>query len=343
MGTGYIISLVDGDGIGPEQSIATSQVLKEIDRAYGLSLTIVPVEAGDRALKAHGQALPQRSWEDIRKSDCCLKAPVGESAYDVIIRLRRDLDLYANVRPAKSLPNVPSLDPHTDLVIVRENTEDLYSGLESGDGDRATATRVISRRASERIARYAFELARGRRKTVTAIHKANVMKKTDGLFLSTCKEVASKYPDVAFSDMLVDAAAMNLIRNPQQFDVLVTTNMFGDILSDEAAQVAGGLGIAASANIGDDFAIFEPVHGCAPDIAGTNTANPTSLLLSAAMMLDWLGRRRRDERATQASRALYHAVDSCLTNREVTRDLGGSLDTLEMGRAVSKRLNKEIS
>jgi 3-isopropylmalate dehydrogenase len=169
------------------------------------------------------------------------------------------------------------------------------------------------------------------------------MKKTDGLFLSACKDVASQYPDVRFSDMLVDTAAMNLIRNPQQFDVLVTTNMFGDILSDEAAQVVGGLGIAASGNIGDDFAIFEPVHGCAPDIAGSNTANPTSLLLSAAMMLDWLGRRKRDDRATQASRAVYNAVEACLANREVTRDLGGSLDTSEMSRAVTKRFSKEIS
>jgi 3-isopropylmalate dehydrogenase len=303
----------------------------------------VPVEAGDGALKAHGQALPEKSRSTITKSDCCLKAPVGESASDVIVRLRRELDLYANVRPAKTLPNVPSLNPSTDLVIVRENTEDLYAGLEFGDSDKATTTRVISRGASERIARYALDLARERRRAVTAIHKANVMKKTDGLFLSACRDVASKYPDVAFSDMLVDAAAMNLVRNPQGFDVLVTTNMFGDILSDEAAQIVGGLGIAASANIGDNFAIFEPVHGCAPDIAGTNTANPTSLILSAAMMLDWLGRRRQDKRANQASRALYTAVEACLASREVTRDLGGSLDTSEMGRAVKKRVGKAFS
>jgi len=340
---GYTIALVEGDGIGPEQALVTRQVLGEVEHAYGLSLNIIPVEAGDSALKTYGQALPKKSWDEIRNSDCCLKAPVGESAYDVIIRLRRELDLYANIRPAKSLPNVPSLNPHTDLVIVRENTEDLYSGLESGDEDKATATRVISRHASERIAKYAFDVARGRRKSVTAIHKANVMKKTDGLFLSACKAVASKYPEIRFSDMLVDAAAMNLIRNPQQFDVIVTTNMFGDILSDEAAQVAGGLGIAASANIGDNFAIFEPVHGCAPDIAGTNTANPTSLLLSAAMMLDWLGRQRSDERAANASHGLYTAVDECLTNREVTPDLGGDLGTREMGRAVTKRISKEIS
>ena len=339
---GYTISLVEGDGIGPEQALATREVLAEVDRVYGLSLTIVPVEAGDRTLRTHGQALPDKSRDVIKKSDCCLKAPVGESAADVIVRLRKELVLYANIRPAKSHPNVPSLNPHIDLVIVRENTEDLYAGLESGDDETATATRAISRRASERIAKYAFDLARERRKTVTAIHKANVMKKTDGLFLSACKDVASKYHDIGFSDMLVDAAAMNLIRNPQQFDVLVTTNMFGDILSDEAAQVAGGLGIAASANIGDDFAIFEPVHGSAPDIAGTNTANPTSLLLSAAMMLDWLGRRRHDERAVQASRGLHDAIDGCLANREVTRDLGGSLGTLEMGRAVARRF-KELS
>ena len=318
-------------------------MLGEVDRVYGLRLSLVPVEAGDRALKAHGQALPERSRQTITKSDCCLKGPIGESAYDVIIRLRRELDLYANIRPAKSLPNAPSLNPSTDLVIVRENTEDLYVGQESGDEERATATRVISRRACERIAKYAFELARQRRKAVTAIHKVNVMRKTDGLFLSACKEVASEYPDVLFSDMLVDAAAMNLIRNPQEFDVMVTTNMFGDILSDEAAQVVGGLGIAPSGNIGDNFAIFEPVHGCAPDIFGTNTANPTSLLLSAAMMLDWLGRQKDDLRARDASRALYRAVHACLTVGEATRDLGGNLGTIEMGRAIIKRVGKVSS
>jgi 3-isopropylmalate dehydrogenase len=322
--------------------LATKEVLAEVGRAYRVALNFVPVEAGDRALKAHGNALSEESFETIKQCDCCLKAPIGESAYDVIIRLRQRLDLYANIRPAKSLPHVPSLNPLTDLVIVRENTEGLYAGLEAGDDDMATATRVISRKASERIAKYAFELACERRNSVTAIHKANVMKKTDGLFLSACKEMASKYPDVSFSDMLVDSAAMNLIRNPQQFDVIVTTNMFGDILSDEAAQVAGGLGIAPSGNIGDDFAIFEPVHGCAPDIAGTDRANPTSLILSAAMMLNWLGRRKHDKQATLASRALYGAVEACLTNGEVTRDLGGDLGTLEMGRAIKSQFSQVV-
>jgi len=302
----------------------------------------VNVEAGDRALARHGQALPKGSLETIRKCDCCLKAPVGESAYDVIVHLRQQLDLYANVRPAKSLPNVPSLNPMTDLVIVRENTEDLYAGLEEGNAERATATRLITRRASERIAKFAFNLAQSRRFAVTAVHKANVLKKTDGLFLLVCKEVALNYSNVRFSDMYVDAAAMNLIRAPQEFDVIVTTNMFGDILSDEAGQVVGGLGLAASGNIGENFAIFEPVHGCAPDIAGTNTANPTSLILSAAMMLDWLGRQNGDNQTKLASQAIQKSVESCLAAGKVTPDLGGKLTTLEMGHAIKAGLSQEV-
>ena len=282
--------------------------------------------------------MPSSTLRTIKDSDCCLKGPVGESAYDVIVRLRRELDLYANIRPAKSFPNVSCIDPRTDLVIVRENTEDLYSGLESGNDQRATATRVITKYASERIAKHAFELARHRRKQVTAVHKANVMKKTDGLFLTSCQNVSASYPDVSLAEMLVDAAAMNLIRNPQAFDVIVTTNMFGDILSDEAAQVVGGLGLLASANIGERYAIFEPVHGSAPDIAGKNIANPTSMILSAAMMLDWLGRERRDKKAAEASAAIEMAVKACLAKGEMTPDLGGKLHTMEMGRAISKRI-----
>jgi 3-isopropylmalate dehydrogenase len=338
----FKIALIEGDGIGPEQTAATRGVLAEVQSAFGISLSYVEVEAGDRALARQGQALPKGSLETIRKCDCCLKAPVGESAYDVIVHLRQQLDLYANVRPAKSLPNVPSLNPMTDLVIVRENTEDLYSGLEAGDTERATATRLITRRASERIAKFAFDLARSRRYAVTAVHKANVLKKTDGLFLSVCKGVASNYSNVRFSDMYVDAMAMNLIRAPQEFDVIVTTNMFGDILSDEAGQAVGGLGLAPSANIGESFAIFEPVHGCAPDIAGTNTANPTSLILSAAMMLSWLGRRNSDNQTTAASQAIQRAVEGCLAAGKVTPDLGGKLTTLEMGRAIKAGLSQVV-
>jgi len=336
----YEVAFIEGDGIGPEQAAATREILTQVGRALGTSLNLTIVEAGDRALKNLGEALPQNSLRAIEKSDCCLKGPVGQSAYDVIVRLRRELDLYANIRPAKSFPKVACISSQTDLVIVRENTEDLYSGLEAGDDQKATATRVITRRACQRIARYAFELARRRRREVIAIHKANVMKKTDGLFLTVCREVSDSYPDVSFSDMLVDAAAMNLIRNPQAFDVIVTTNMFGDILSDEAAQIVGGLGLVASANIGDHFALFEPVHGSAPDIAGKNIANPTSLILSAAMMLDWLGREKQDHDAAMAALAIQMAVEDCLSRGEVTPDLGGRLGTREMGMAIAERISK---
>ena len=337
----YTVAFIEGDGIGPEQAAATKIVLAKLEEAQGLSLNLIPVEAGDQAFKDHGEALPQDSFREIEKSDCCLKGPVGETAYDVIIRLRRDLDLYANIRPAKALPKVPCVGSReTDLVIVRENTEDLYCGLETGDEQRATATRVITRKACQRIAKYAFELARTRKKAITAVHKANVLKKTDGLFLLACKEVSESYPDVQYSNMLVDAAAMNLVRNPQTFDVIVTTNMFGDILSDEAAQVVGGLGLVPSANIGDDFALFEPVHGSAPDIAGKNSANPTSLILSAAMMLEWLGLKKKDPKTSEASRAIQSAVENCLSLGEVTSDLGGKLNTVEMGNAIAAHISK---
>lgn len=331
------MALIEGDGIGPEQSSATKEVLARAVE-FGISLELIPIEAGDRALREHGVALPEDSLQTIKKCDCCLKGPVGESAYDVIIRMRQELDLYANIRPAKSLPNVPSLNAQVDLVIVRENTEGLYAGLEAGNDSKATAVRVITRKACHRIAKYAFDLARTRKNNVTAIHKANVMRKTDGLFLSVCKEVASSYSGVDFSDMLVDAAAMNLIRNPQDFDVIVTTNMFGDILSDEAAQVVGGLGLAASGNIGESFAVFEPVHGCAPDIAGKNIANPVSMIFSSAMMFDWLSQQRRDKNAADFSRVIRTAVEACLTVGETTKDLGGKLSTLEMGKTISRRI-----
>ena len=314
--------------------------MEEAANNFDLSIDLIPVEAGDRAAANHGAALPDGSLGTLTKCDCCLKGPVGESAYDVIIRLRQWLNLYANVRPAKSMPNVPSLNPHTDLVIVRENTEGLYIGLEEADDEKATATRLVTRKASQRIARFAFDMARHRRKKVTAVHKANVMKKTDGLFLSACREVADSNQDIDFRPMLVDTAAMNLIREPDAFDVIVTTNMFGDILSDEAAQVVGGLGLAASGNIGDNFAIFEPVHGSAPDIAGKNIANPTSMILSTAMMLEWLSQRNSDSKAAEASQAIRHSVEACLAARETTPDLGGNLTTLEMTKAVSRRISK---
>jgi 3-isopropylmalate dehydrogenase len=309
---------------------------------FDLSFDLIPVEAGDRAAENHGAALPDTSLAALTKCDCCLKGPVGASAFDVIIRLRQQLKLYANVRPSKSMPRVPSLNSQIDLVIVRENTEGLYIGLEDGDDEKATATRLVTRKASLRIAKFAFDIACRRRKIVTAVHKANVLKKTDGLFLSACREVAGSYHDVEFRDMLVDAAAMNLIREPNSFDVVVTTNMFGDILSDEAAQAAGGLGLAASGNIGDNFAIFEPVHGSAPDIAGRNIANPTSMILSAAMMLEWLSEQNGDAKAAEAARAIRDSVEACLAAEETTPDLGGNLTTIEMANAVSRRAARRV-
>lgn len=336
----YSVAFIEGDGVGPEQAQATIAVLTRVEQVFGTSVNLVPVEAGDRAVELHGEALSEESFNSIKRSDCCLKGPVGQSAYDVIIRLRRDLDLYANIRPARSLPQVRCIGPGTDLVIVRENTEDLYTGVETANDETATATRVITRKASKRIAKYAFEMARRRKNKVTSIHKVNVLRKTDGLFLSACKEIAASYPDVRYSDMLVDAAAMNLIRHPQDFDVIVTTNMFGDILSDEAAQVVGGLGLAPSANIGDNFALFEPVHGTAPDIAGKMIVNPTSHVLSAAMMLDWLGRKKNDDETTKASSSIHKAVEECLNAGETTPDLGGKLNTLRMGKAIAARISK---
>ena len=295
----YKISLITGDGIGPEISDSVNSVLEAIHDNLDIKFDIKKLEAGDTALKNSGHALPDDVIKSIKNSDVCLKAPVGESAKDVIVYLRRMLDLYANIRPAKSYPNMPSLRDDVDLVIVRENTEDLYTGEEFEVEGAAVAKRIISEKASRRIAEYAFITAKQRniQKKVTCVHKSNVMKKTDGLFSSVCSNVAKNFPDIKLEQMYVDACSMNLIRQPQLFDVIVTTNLFGDILSDESAQVVGGLGMAPAANIGDDFALFEPVHGAAFDIAGKQIANPSSFILSLKMMLDWLGVKYSDTKS----------------------------------------------
>ena len=268
----YKISLITGDGIGPELSDSAISVLNTIQEKYGIEFEISKLIAGDKALEQTGKALPDDVIETIKNSDVCLKAPVGESAADVIVVLRRMLDLYANIRPSKSYPHMPALRDDIDMVIVRENTEDLYTGKEFSLGDSAVALRIISESASKRIAKYAFETAKQRNsmKKVTCVHKSNVMRVTDGLFAKACIEVSKDYPEIKFEEMYVDACAMNLIRQPEKFDVVVTTNLFGDILSDESSQVVGGLGMAPAANLGDTFALFEPVHGAAFDIAGQN-------------------------------------------------------------------------
>jgi len=336
----YKISLITGDGIGPELSESAVSVLDTIHDNLGLKFDITKLSAGDRALSETGSALPDEVISVIKQSDACLKAPVGESAADVIVVLRRILDLYANVRPAKSYPHMPALRDDIDMVIVRENTEDLYTGKEFSLGNAAVALRIISEDASKRIAKYAFETAKHRNsmKKVTCVHKSNVMRITDGLFAKACTDVSKDYPDIAFEQMYVDACAMNLIRQPEKFDVIVTTNLFGDILSDESSQVVGGLGMAPAANIGDNFALFEPVHGAAFDIAGQNIANPSSFLLSIKMMLDWLGNKHSDKKCIEVGERLESTIFNLVRTGVKTKDIGGDKTTLEFTKQITDNL-----
>jgi 3-isopropylmalate dehydrogenase len=335
----YKISLITGDGIGPEISDSAVAVLNTIHDKLDLKFEITKLCAGDAALKETGSALPDETINAIKKSDACLKAPVGESAADVIVVLRRMLDLYANIRPAKSYPHMPALRDDIDMVIVRENTEDLYTGKEFRVGDSAVALRIISEKASKRIAKYAFETAKIRdsMRKVTCVHKSNVMRITDGLFAKSCSEVAQDYPDISFEQMYVDACAMNLIRQPDQFDVIVTTNLFGDILSDESSQVVGGLGMAPAANIGDNFALFEPVHGAAFDIAGQNIANPSSFLLSIKMMFDWLGAKNNDSKCFEVGQKLESTIFDLVKNGIKTKDIGGDKTTTEFTKEITDK------
>lgn len=338
----YKISLITGDGIGPELSEATMGILDAVQQKFDIGLDILKVEAGDRCFEKTGVALPEETVEVIRNSHACMKGPVGETAADVVVKLRIMFDLYANIRPIKTYPPIPSLKPDIDMVFVRENTEDVYKGIEFDLGDTALCIRVITKRNSERIAKKAFETARKRngKKRVTAIHKANVMKVTCGLFARTCREVAKQYPDIAFDELYVDAASMRLIKEPETFDVFVTPNMFGDILSDEAAQLIGGLGMAPGANIGDDFALFEPIHGSAPNRAGKQTANPCSMILSARMMFDWLGEKYDDQECFRAAQAIEDAVSETLRKGITIPDFGGNAKTIEMAQAMAKEIVK---
>ena len=329
------ICIIPGDGIGPEVIGAAAQVL----RALVPEAAIEEAEAGWGAFERHGVALPAATLAAARAADAILFGAVASPSHAVpgyrspIVQLRRDLDLYANIRPVSSADAQRSVD----LVIVRENTEDLYTGRErlEDDGATAIAERVITRRASARIAHTAFDLARrraaalGRPARVTVVHKANVLRVSDGLFRETVLAVARDYPEVAVEEMLVDVAAMRLAQTPERFDVLVTTNMFGDILSDVACIHGGGLGLAASANLGDGRALFEPVHGAAPDIAGQGTANPLAAITCVAMLLEWRG--------LPAAR-LRAAIADVLRDGPHTPDLGGAARTTDVTEAVLARL-----
>ena len=336
----YNISLITGDGIGPELSESAISILETINDKLDVKTKVTSLEAGDSALEKFGKALPDETFQSIKSSDACLKAPVGESAADVIVVLRRKLDLFANIRPAKSYPNTPSLRDDIDLVIVRENTEDLYTGQEFVINDTAVALRIITEKASKRIAKHAFQTAiqRNQKKHVTCVHKSNVMRKTDGLFAKSCKSVSEEFPDVKFDEMYVDACSMNLIRQPQEFDVIVTTNLFGDILSDQSSQVVGGLGMAPAANLGDNFGLFEPVHGAAFDIAGKQIANPTSFILSIKMMLQWLGSKNNDQNSISVAQTLEQTVLELVKSGITTKDVGGDKSTKEFTKEITKRL-----
>ena len=336
----YKISLITGDGIGPELSESAISILNTIDEKFDLNFEITKLSAGDKALEQTGKALPDETVNIIKQSDACLKAPVGESAADVIVVLRRILDLYANIRPAKSYPHMPALRDDIDMVIVRENTEDLYTGKEFSLGNSAVALRIITEDASKRIAKYAFEtsMQRNSKKKVTCVHKSNVMRITDGLFAKSCTEISKDYPEITFEQMYVDACAMNLIRQPEEFDVIVTTNLFGDILSDESSQVVGGLGMAPAANLGDNFALFEPVHGAAFDIAGQHIANPSSFLLSIKMMLDWLGTKHNDSKCFEVAQNLESTIFDLVKSGVKTKDIGGDKTTSEFTKHISDNL-----
>lgn len=340
--TVYRIALIPGDGIGPELTETTMKVLDAVQKKLKLGLKIIEVEAGDACKEKRGVALPEDTVETIKSSHVCLKGPVGETAADVIVKLRIMFDLYANIRPVKAYPSVPCARPDIDFVFVRENTEDLYKGLEFKLDETAICLRVITRKGSERIAKKAFEVARRRnkKKRVTAVHKANVLRVTDGLFAETCREVAKLYPDITFDKQYVDAAAMRIIQEPQKYDVIVIPNMFGDILSDEAAQLVGGLGMAPGANIGEKFALFEPVHGSAPSRVGKHTANPCSMILSSKMMLDWLGEQFNDSKCSAAAEAVEKGVIATLHKGLTVPDLGGKLKTVEMGEAIAEKIVK---
>ncbi|MCC7553091.1 MAG: NAD-dependent isocitrate dehydrogenase [Methanobacteriaceae archaeon] len=326
----YKISVVPGDGIGKEVMDATINVLDSLDINFNYKYN----DAGDECKEDCGYALPEDTLKIAKNSDACLFGAAGETAADVIVKLRQEMKLFANLRPIKSYPNTNALFDDLDIMIVRENTEGLYkTESEEYTDEGAIAKRIITREAEERIINYAFKYAEDNNKSkVTGVHKANVLKKTDGLFKDIFYEVSKNYPSIEAEDYYVDATAMYLITRPKDFEVIVTTNLFGDILSDEGAGLVGGLGLIPSANIGEHGGLFEPVHGSAPDIAGKGLANPTAMLLSAEMMLRYLGEN------TEADR-LNDAILTVLSKGEtLTPDLGGSSNTKELGEAVKNNL-----
>jgi isocitrate/isopropylmalate dehydrogenase len=347
--------VLPGDGIGPEITAATIAVLAAADRAFALGLDFATAEIGLVTLQREGTTLPQHVMAAARAADGVILGPISHNIYpprteggiNVSGEFRIALDLYANIRPSRSRPGLAPSRAPMDLVIVRENTEGFYAdrNMFAGNGefmpteDVALAIRKITAASCRRIAETAFTLARTRRRKVTAVHKANVLRVSDGLFLREVRAVAKAYPEIELEEVLVDAMAALLVRDPGRFDVIVTTNMFGDILSDEAAELSGSLGLAGSLNSGASHAVAQAQHGSAPDIAGQDRANPTSLILSAAMLLAWLGERRNEERLQAAGRRIAETIDAVLLDSGLrTPDLGGPSGTKRFGEIVAERV-----
>ena len=332
----YDVTLIPGDGIGPEVSAAARRVID----AAGVKINWHIEEAGAAQIEKFGTPLPDRVIDSIRSTGLALKGPVttpvGCGFRSVNVALRKALDLYVNLRPAKNYPNIPSHFDNVDLVVVRENTEDLYAGVEHMVGnDAAESIKIFTREGCRRILRFAFEYAKKNdRRKVTAVHKANIMKCTDGMYLEEARKMAAEYPDIEFQDMIVDAMCMNLVTNPEKYDILVLPNLYGDIVSDLTAGLVGGLGVAPGANIGKNAAIFEAIHGSAPDIAGKNMANPTAIILSAVMLLRHIGESAAADAIDEALIKVY------ADGRYRTFDLGGNTGTEEFTNAVLSELKK---
>ncbi len=331
----YKICLLPGDGIGPEVIASAKDVLTTLP----IQWNFIECGIGFGEYQRSGSPLPDSTIGQIRHADVALFGAVTTppnipNYFSPVVRMRQSLELFSNLRPCRSIPHSSSR-AGIDMIIVRENTEGLYSGIErlEDDGNRAITERVITRKGSERIIRKAFDIARQTgRKSVHVVHKANVLRQTCGLFRTVAFEVAAEYPDMIIHEMLVDTCAMELVRAPEQFEVIVTTNLFGDILSDEACMFVGGLGVAASGNIGADAAVFEPVHGSAPPLVGTGKANPIATFLATAMMLDYLNE-------TESAERLRNAIETCIANNVSTPDLGGDLTTVQVTERVIEKLN----
>ncbi len=331
------VAVLPGDGIGPEIVDSSLSVLAAVTKRFGVPIKTMAGEAGFECIGKYGTNLPNKTIELLKKSDCVLKGPMttpegAGSEVSAAVKIRKMFQLYADVRPVKSMPGVWSLKPNIDLVIVRENTEGMYSGLDfMVSKGTAVGLRVITREGSERIGRFAFKLAEKRKKHLTIVHKGNILKVSDGMFKDTILSLSKSHRSVSVDDAHVDAMAQWLIKNPEIYDVIVTENLFGDILSDEAAMLVGGIGVGPSANIGNGYAMFEPIHGSAPKYAGKDKADPIATIMSIKMMLDWMG-------YAKAASAVERAVIKSISNGIKTYDIGGNSACSEVGTEIAKRI-----